>query len=82
MKVSYAMSVMEQLLGIRFTATQLHIFRRGTTSCLECLELRTFVLNLHLGWSTKSNMLNMYMRKVALADFDKLFYSDILRCNF
>lgn len=76
------MTALERLLSIRFTATQSHMFRRGTASCLEILGLRTSVLNLHLGWSAKSTMLNEYRRKVALTEFDKLFYSDVLRYNF
>ena len=80
-KVSEAMETIQKLLQVSFTASQSHMFRRGTASCLEGLGLQTPILNLHLEWSAKSNMLHEYRRKVVIQRFDKIFFTDLLQCN-
>jgi hypothetical protein len=57
------------------------MFRRGTASALEAFGLAPHLINLHMGWSTSSNMMNTYRRRVLLTHLDGLFFHDLLKVN-
>jgi hypothetical protein len=54
------------------------MFRRGTASVLDELQWSKAKINLHMGWSPGSEMLNYYRRLVKVKQFDKLFFKDLL----